>query len=65
MRVLRILTSSQLPCGCLTGVYELYSGEVIAIIDAPDSACGAHRQGQQVDEAAGVSETTPPPAAAD
>jgi len=65
MRVLRVLTSSQLPCGCLTGVYELYSGEVIAIVDAPDSACGDHRQGQQVDETAQVSDAAPPAPAAD
>jgi hypothetical protein len=50
MRVLKVLTSNKLPCGCLAGVYELYSGEVIGIVDAPDGACLAHRIGQPLEE---------------
>jgi hypothetical protein len=61
MRVLRILTSKQLPCGCLAGVYELYSGEVIAIVDAPDGSCVTHRTGQQVDEMPRVAEAANQP----
>lgn len=65
MRVLRILTSSTLPCGCLVGIYELYNGRTIAIVDAP--ACGRpeHRAGQQVDDVPGIVEVESSPGARD
>ena len=49
MRVLRILTSQQLSCGCHVGIYELYSGEVVSILDERDRNCRdeAHRPGQR------------------
>lgn len=65
MRVLRILTSNQLPCGCLTGVYELYSGKVIVIVDALDGSCVTHRLGQQVEEIAQAAEASNQPHAGD
>jgi hypothetical protein len=49
MRVLRTLTSEKLPCGCLVGVYELYSGHTTAIIDVPMCAREDHKVGQQVE----------------
>jgi hypothetical protein len=39
MRFLRGLAGRVLPCGCLVGVYETYSGGVVATIDACGSAC--------------------------
>jgi hypothetical protein len=48
MRVLRFLTSSELPCKCLVGVYEMYSGEVAALVDEPAATCQRHRRGQQM-----------------
>lgn len=48
MRVLRILNSDTLACGCFVGVYELYNGETIALVDAPAETCASHRTGQQV-----------------
>lgn len=56
MRVLRILTSSTLPCGCLVGIYELYNGQTIAIVDAPACDRADHRAGQQLDEIPGMVE---------
>jgi hypothetical protein len=50
MRILRLLASHPLPCGCLAGVYESYTGEVIALLDARDARCNAraHREGDAV-----------------
>lgn len=28
-----------LPCGCLTGIYNTWTGDVVAIVDAPSDAC--------------------------
>lgn len=50
MRVLRVVASEQLPCGCLVGVYETYRGGIAKIVD--DRACGCwlgHRVGQAVE----------------
>jgi hypothetical protein len=65
MRVLRILTSSTLPCGCLIGIYELYNGQTIAIVDAPACDRAEHRAGQQVDEVPGIAELGSRPRARD
>jgi len=36
-----------LTCGCLVGVYETYSGEIVTIIDARAGSCSnpAHARG--------------------
>ena len=39
MRFLRGLSGRLLPCGCLAGVYEMYDGDIVTIIDARGSAC--------------------------
>jgi hypothetical protein len=51
MRLLRGLAGRVLPCGCLVGVYETYSGGVIATIDARGLACNqpGHRLHGSVD----------------
>jgi hypothetical protein len=51
MRILRGLSSQQLECGCLLGVYETYDGLVVRLIDAADPACTIpeHRQGATMD----------------
>ncbi|MFN8061063.1 MAG: hypothetical protein U0Q12_18030 [Vicinamibacterales bacterium] len=45
--ILRGLRGELLPCGCLVGVYERYTGEVVAIIDAVGVRCAGngHRDG--------------------
>lgn len=59
MRVLRFLSSFQLTCGCLVGVYELYSGKIANVIDEVHDKCGigTHKPGQQL-ETAPVPEAT-------
>lgn len=54
MRILRALSSFQLECGCVGGVYELYSGEVVRVLDAHASRCGdaRHRDGARLPDAA-------------
>jgi hypothetical protein len=48
MRILRGLSSRNLPCGCVAGVYETYSGEIVTIVDAKSAACTdlAHQEGK-------------------
>ena len=52
MGILRGLSSRLLPCGCLAGVYETYSGEIVTIIDAKAPGCSdtAHQEGKPVPE---------------
>ncbi len=47
MRLLRVVGSRSLECGCLVGVYETYGGESIEIIDSRGEDCkeASHRQG--------------------
>ena len=58
MRILRLLSSASLSCGCLVGVYETYAGEVITLVDARDVACQdpSHHEGTSVPNP-GTSET--------
>ena len=48
MRILRGLSSTFLPCGCLAGVYETYDGEVVHIVDAKGPSCtsATHENGK-------------------
>jgi hypothetical protein len=39
MRILRLLSSFTLPCGCIGGVYELYDGTVVRLIDERAGQC--------------------------
>ena len=50
MRILRGLSGRSLPCGCLAGVYETYTGEIVAILDARGPACPvrAHEPGAAI-----------------
>ena len=45
MRILRGVGSRTLQCGCLIGLYETYSQQTVAVIDARASSCldAAHR----------------------
>jgi hypothetical protein len=47
MRIRRGLTSRSLPCGCVAGVYETYSDEVVTVVDVRAAACDdpAHSAG--------------------
>lgn len=63
MRILRGLSSRLLPCGCLVGVYETYSGEIIGILDARGPSCAetTHEPGKFLPvEARGLSEFSLP-----
>jgi hypothetical protein len=53
MRILRLLSSRLLPCGCLAGLYEAYAGPVVWIVDARGANCtnSTHRPGSQLDPA--------------
>jgi hypothetical protein len=48
MRLLRVLSSQHLPCGCLVGVYEQFNCHVVGIIDEQGDMCHntQHRPGQ-------------------
>lgn len=39
MRILRVVRSTSLACGCFAGVYETYEGQTMVIVDEPGSAC--------------------------
>jgi hypothetical protein len=47
MRILRVVGSRDLPCGCCVGLYELYSGLTIQVVDCRGDGCAAtsHRPG--------------------
>ncbi len=38
-RIYRVLRGDQLPCGCVAGVYELYNGDILSVIDARAEGC--------------------------
>ena len=50
MHILRGVGSQALPCGCLVGLYETYSGETITVVDACGSQCAelSHRLGTTI-----------------
>jgi len=50
MRILRVIQSRLLDCGCLVGVYETYGGETIEVIDSRGQDCqdASHRPGALV-----------------
>jgi hypothetical protein len=52
MRILRGLSSECLPCGCLAGVYETYSGLIVTIVDAKGTGCenSSHHNGNVIPE---------------
>lgn len=35
-----------LPCGCLTGIYNTWGGDVVAIIDAKGESCWYEQHGE-------------------
>jgi hypothetical protein len=65
VRILRGLAGRRLECGCLTGVYETYSGEVVEMIDWHADACrqSSHIEGGTIPglSAVVVPEASPPP----
>lgn len=56
MRILRLLSSRPLPCGCLAGIYETYDGPIARVVDARDPRCHdpGHRLGATLNEGEGV-----------
>jgi hypothetical protein len=51
MRILRLLSSRPLSCGCLAGIYETYAGPIAWIIDARGVRCAdtEHQPGGRLD----------------
>jgi hypothetical protein len=51
MRILRLLSTRPLPCGCLVGVYETFAGPVVWVLETPAEACQdpKHRPGAQLE----------------
>jgi hypothetical protein len=50
MRLLRVVGSLTLPCGCLVGRYETYSGKTVSFIDSRSERCEVewHRVGRTI-----------------
>jgi len=53
MRILRLLSSRPLPCGCVAGIYETYDGPITWIVDARGDEChdARHRPGATLKDA--------------
>jgi len=50
MRLLRVVGSLTLPCGCLVGRYEAYSGQTVTFLDSKGERCevAGHRLGRMI-----------------
>lgn len=50
-RIRLTLTGFTLPCGCVGGVYETYSGAIVRLLDVRASGCTdeQHRRGAAID----------------
>jgi hypothetical protein len=46
LQIAHCLEGTQLPCGCVAGTYQTWSGIVLTIVDAPGAECphAAHRE---------------------
>jgi hypothetical protein len=60
MRILRVVRGRVLPCGCVIGAYETYSGGTVEIVDERGALCrdSSHRAGRSL-----AREGVPPAAA--
>jgi hypothetical protein len=60
-RIRLTLAGFTLPCGCVGGVYETYSGAVVRLLDVRASRCNLeqHRQGAEIDEVSGKVDSDP------
>lgn len=56
MRILRGLTSRLLPCGCMAGIYETYTGRVVTLLDDRGAGCtdSSHVAGEEIPEFVGM-----------
>jgi len=52
-RIRLTLAGFALPCGCVGGVYETYSGAIVRLLDVRGSHCSLeqHRQGAEIEAA--------------
>jgi hypothetical protein len=50
LRILRVVSSRMLDCGCLVGVYETFAGGYEEIVDAKGGRCplDEHRPGRSI-----------------
>ncbi len=60
-RIRLTLAGFTLPCGCLVGVYETYSGTVVRLLDARASGCTdeQHQRGAEIDWVPGEAAAPP------
>ncbi len=56
MRILRGLKSRLLPCGCMTGIYETYDGDIVTLLDDRGAECthADHQPGTPVPQLSGL-----------
>jgi hypothetical protein len=61
MRILRVVGSGLLPCGCFVGLYETYSGPTVQIIEERGVSCRErdHEPGAQIAPASTSRPATP------
>lgn len=66
MRILRVVGSGLLPCGCFVGLYETYSGPTVQVIEEQGVKCTEpdHEPGAHMEVSAGAAPVRPlsPPA---
>ncbi len=50
MRILRVVGSESLPCGCFVGYYETYAGKTVQVIEEQGTYCreSTHRPGSRL-----------------
>jgi hypothetical protein len=60
MRILRLLSSRPLPCGCLAGIYETYDGPIAWVVDVCGDECHdpGHRPGATLSHAERADQAT-------
>lgn len=56
MRILRLLSSRPLRCGCVAGFYDTYAGPIVWVLDARGPHCtdSTHRPGTRLEPAKGL-----------
>jgi len=63
MRILRVVGSRLLPCGCFVGLYETYGGPIVQIVEERGVSCSdpRHEPGEQMVPTTSSQSATPSP----
>jgi hypothetical protein len=48
--IYRCVASKSLSCGCFVGIYEMFSGQIARVVDAPSTSCERHVVGEIISE---------------